>query len=238
MTIVANILFPADPYLCKTEPFSMFESEYQAVMASPLLDAGLFDAAKLDEENVLVITKPFQDPRLPLLYRGYSMRSDVYPVFYASLKEQGMNPIVSPQQHAEPRALLHDRERRTTQQVLPFEGPIRLEPTDLARYGSSTNWYRASFFQGRLLNICGISEQPPAANKPPDELIAECGKLGTAFHFVELTEKADRSWVITNAGDAQLMPDLTDDQEPAVFFQMIADVIERDRGTENWNVPS
>ena len=83
-----------------------------------------------------------------------------------------------------------------------------------------------------------MRDQPPTANKPSDELIVECGKLGTVFHFVELVEKANKSWVITNAGDAQLMPDLTDDQEPAVFFQMIADVIERDRGTENWNVPS
>ena len=122
----ANILFPAD-YFDKKAPDGAMRAEHDAAVAVARFDVGLFDLKLFEERGMVVLTRPFLDPSLPLLYRGWMMKPRQYSSFYDSLCDKGLYPIVAPEHYSEfhmfPLAYeRHEALRSHSPKLLAFEG--------------------------------------------------------------------------------------------------------------------
>lgn len=100
MKKVANLLFPAD-YFDKRSPDGAMRAEYEAAAAEGRLDVSLFDLELFDERGTVSLARPFLDPGLPLIYRGWMMKPGEYGSFHRALVGLGLRPITSPEAYAE-----------------------------------------------------------------------------------------------------------------------------------------
>ena len=100
MKKVANLLFPAD-YFDKRSPDGAMRAEYEAAVAEGRLDVSLFDLELFDERGRASLARPFLDPGLPLIYRGWMMKPGEYGSFHRALVGLGLRPITSPEAYAE-----------------------------------------------------------------------------------------------------------------------------------------
>ena len=105
-------------------------------------------------------------------------------------------------------------------------GIVCKEYVDLARYGGATNEWRAFYLGGGLLNVCRNSNQPAIAPKPPDGLVSACSNLGSPYYTVDFAERTDGSWIVVETGDGQVSG-LAAAQDPAIYYQVLADALER-----------
>ena len=123
---VANVLFPAD-YFDRSEPDGALRVEYEAAVLEARLDVSLFDLELFDESGRVVLSHPFLDCDLPVIYRGWMMKPNVYEAFHSGLAELGLRPLVSPEEYAEfhmfPLAYeRHEALRLFSPQLLAFQG--------------------------------------------------------------------------------------------------------------------
>ena len=100
MKKVANLLFPAD-YFDKRSPDGAMREEYKAAVAESRLDVSLFNLELFDERGAVSLARPFLDPGLPLIYRGWMMKPVEYESFHRALVGLGLRPITSPEAYAE-----------------------------------------------------------------------------------------------------------------------------------------
>lgn len=100
------------------------------------------------------------------------------------------------------------------------------EYVDLARCGGTTNEWRAFYLGGKLLNVCGNSNQPTNVAKPPEELVLACSNLGSLYYTVDFAERADGTWIVVETGDGQVSG-LAAAQDPVIYYQVLADAFER-----------
>lgn len=105
-------------------------------------------------------------------------------------------------------------------------GIVCKEYVDLARYGGATNEWRAFYLGGKLLNVCGNSNQPASVAKPPEELVLACSNLGRPYYTVDFAERADGTWIVVETGDGQVSG-LAAAQDPVIYYQVLADALER-----------
>ena len=99
MNKVANLLFPAD-YFDKRSLDGAMRAEYEAAVAESRLDVSLFDLELFDERGRVSLARPFLDPELPLVYRGWMMKPGEYGSFHRALVGLGLRPITSPEAYA------------------------------------------------------------------------------------------------------------------------------------------
>ena len=97
---VANLLFPAD-YFDRKAPDGAMRVEYEAATAEGRLDVSLFDLELFEQRGVVSLARPFLDPALPLVYRGWMMRPGEYDIFFGGLRRLGLRPLVSPEVYSE-----------------------------------------------------------------------------------------------------------------------------------------
>lgn len=105
-------------------------------------------------------------------------------------------------------------------------GIVCKECVDLARYGGATNEWRAFYLDGNLLNVCRNSNQPTNVAKPPEELVLACSNLGSPYYTVDFAERANGTWIVVETGDGQVSG-LAAAQDPAIYYQVLADALER-----------
>lgn len=112
-------------------------------------------------------------------------------------------------------------------------GIVCKEYVDLARYGGATNEWRAFYLSGKLLNVCRNSNQPASVAKPPEELVLACSNLGSPYYTVDFAEQADGAWIVVETGDGQVSG-LAAAQDPVIYYQVLADVLERRATGRDW----
>lgn len=105
-------------------------------------------------------------------------------------------------------------------------GVVCKEYVDLARYGGATNEWRAFYLGGNLLNVCRNSNQPSIAAKPPEGLVSACSNLGSPYYTVDFAERVGGGWIVVETGDGQVSG-LAAAQDPAIYYQVMADALER-----------
>lgn len=105
-------------------------------------------------------------------------------------------------------------------------GIVCKEYVDLARCGGATNEWRAFYLGGRLLNVCGNSNQLASVAKPPEELVLACSNLGSPYYTVDFAERADGAWIVVETGDGQVSG-LAAAQDPVIYYRVLADALER-----------
>lgn len=105
-------------------------------------------------------------------------------------------------------------------------GIVCKEYVDLARCGGTTNEWRAFYLGGKLLNVCGNSNQPTNVAKPPEGLVLACSNLGSPYYTVDFAERADGTWIVVETGDGQVSG-LAAAQDPVIYYQVLADAFER-----------
>lgn len=106
-------------------------------------------------------------------------------------------------------------------------GIVCREYVDLARYGGATNEWRAFYLGGSLLNVCRNSNQPAIVAKPPEKLVSACANLGSPYYTVDFAERIDGSWIVVETGDGQVSG-LATAQDPMIYYQVLADALERE----------
>lgn len=112
-------------------------------------------------------------------------------------------------------------------------GIVCKEYVDLARYGGATNEWRAFYLGGKLLNVCKNSNQPASVAKPPEELVLACSNLGRPYYTVDFAERADGAWIVVETGDGQVSG-LAAAQDPVIYYQVLADALERRATGRDW----
>lgn len=105
-------------------------------------------------------------------------------------------------------------------------GIVCKEYVDLARCGGATNEWRAFYLDGNLLNVCRNSNQPASVAKPPEELVLACSNLGSPYYTVDFAERANGAWIVVETGDGQVSG-LAAAQDPVIYYQVLADALER-----------
>ena len=110
-------------------------------------------------------------------------------------------------------------------------GIVCKEYVDLAHYGGATNEWRAFYLDRNLLNVCRNSNQPTNVAKPPEELVLACSNLGSPYYTVDFAERVDGTWIVVETGDGQVSG-LAAAQDPVIYYQVLADALERRMRTE------
>ena len=125
---IANLLFPAD-YFDRKTPDGAMREEYEAATFEGRLDVSLFDLELFEQRGIVSLARPFLNPGLPLIYRGWMMKPREYELFHRALVGLGLRPITSPEAYAElhmfPLAYeRHEALRSSSPSLLVFPGTV------------------------------------------------------------------------------------------------------------------
>ena len=125
---IANLLFPAD-YFDRKTPDGAMREEYEAATFEGRLDVSLFDLELFEQRGIVSLARPFLNPGLPLIYRGWMMKPSEYELFHRALVGLGLRPITSPEAYAElhmfPLAYeRHEVLRSSSPSLLVFPGTV------------------------------------------------------------------------------------------------------------------